>query len=1049
MIFNRRFYILIFALVCCCKMVSQSFKLQKNGVAEEAGVIKVKWHGPFSFQRKGIIIRTLAFEGVSFIEEKDFLPYLSLKEPCKQGVKLLAIVQPVLTETLSAQEEASVNKKYITDNFDIIEPSVKTDRKIPYMCYKLIPIRINKTTGKLEKLVSYRIQWQLTSEPLLANQRNGNQYNKTQAFASSSVLSNGTWYKIGTNENAVYKIDKTLLQHMGVDVSSINPKNIKIYGNGGEILSEANSDFHYDDLTENAIFVQGEADGKFDNNDYILFYGQSPNKWKYNAGKNAVIRYTRNKHYYSDSVFYFLTIDNTSFGKRITPLYNAATPATNTVTSFDDYIVYEKDNTNIVTSGREFYGENFDNTPSYTFPFTFPNLLNDIVWLQTDLVGRRVLPLPDGRFDVTYPGSAGSYSVGFSPTGSNFDDDVAEPGNASTYFMYTNAGVNATMNIGVNRTYTDETGWLNYIWLVARRALTMYGSQMTFRDYRSIGTNSVSQFNLQSASSTLRIWNVTDQFNIKEQKITYAANSYSFTAVTDSLEQFIAFDSTSFYNTPGFVGQITPQNLHAMVSGAVDYIIVAPQNFMNQAEQLIALHANPHNENLKGLVVTPDQIYNEFSSGVQDVTAIRQFVRMYYKQASRPPQYLLLFGTGSYRQKDRYDPSNTVLVPAFETYNSWSYIYSRTGDDFYAFLDDNEGLLSVDGDPALNAFIDVGVGRLIVKNASEATAVTNKIIQYYNRVEPTSSCCDQATQNTPDWRNWVSVIADDANPGSTGEDAFFWQQEANANIIQQGDPRYNIDKIYEDAYQVEAVPGGRRYPDVVTAINNRVAKGALIIGYSGHGGELNLSHEEIVTISQIQQWNNINNMPLFFTATCEFSRYDNPDMESAGEDILLNPNGGGIGLFTTTRVAYVSDGWALGPLFYAAAIDSLVNGKRPTLGDIMRITKSTSQGSSYLHFALLGDPAVTLSYPKQYTRPVKVNAHVYTPNVNDTLFALGKYTISGFVSDVAGNKLNTFNGTMYISVFDKPTVLTTLNNSENTPVSTYVLPFLQQKKRFI
>jgi hypothetical protein len=1045
MIFNRKVYILIFVLVCSCKMVSQSFKLQKNDIAaEEAGIIKVKWHGSFSFQRKGIIVKTLSFDGVSFIEEKDFLPYLSLKEPCKQGVKLQAIVQPVLTETLSAQEEASVNKKYVTDNFDIIEPSVRTTRKIPYMCYKLIPIRINKTTGKLEKLVSYRIQWQLTSEPLLASQRNGNQYNKTQAFAGSSVLSNGSWYKIGTNENAVYKIDKTLLQHMGVDVSSIDPRNIKIYGNGGEILSEANSDFHYDDLTENAIFVQGETDGKFDNNDYILFYGQSPHKWKYNAGKNVCTRYERNKHYYSDSVFYFLTIDNTSMGKRITPVSNASAPATNTVTSFDDYIVYEKDIVNIVTSGREFYGENFDNTPSYSFPFTFPNLLNDTVWIQTDLVGRRVLPLPSGRFDVTYPSSPpSSYSVSFSYTGSSFDDDVAKPGNACTYFMYTNAGVNATMNIGINRTYTDETGWLNYIWVVARRALTMYGNQMTFRDYRSIGTNSVSQFNIQSPSSTLRIWNVTNQFNISEQQTTFAANSYSFTATTDSLEQFIAFDGTS-YKTPGFAGQVTPQNLHAMVSGAVDYIVVAPQSFMNQAEQLVALHANPHNENLKGLVVTPDQIYNEFSSGVQDITAIRQFVRMYYKTASRQPQYLLLFGTGSYKQKDRYDPSNTVLVPTFETYNSWSYINSKTGDDFYAFLDDNEGVIDVDGQP-INEFIDMGVGRLTVKNASEATAVTNKIIQYYNRVEPTSSCCDQATQNTPDWRNWISVIADDANVGSTGEDAFLQQQEANSNLIEQDQPRYNIDKIYEDAYQVEAVPGGRRYPDVVTAINNRVAKGALIIGYSGHGDVSELSHEEIITIGQIERWNNINNMPLFFTATCEFSRFDDPNLESAGEDILLNPNGGGIGLFTTTRVAYVSDGWALGPLFYAAAIDSLVGTKLPTLGDIIRITKSTSQGAGYLHFALLGDPAVTLSYPKQYTRPVQVNAHVYTPNINDTLFALGKYTISGFVSDVAGNKLNTFNGNMYISVFDKPTVLTTLNNSGNTPISTYVINFLQQK----
>ena len=573
---------------------------------------------------------------------------------------------------------------------------------------------------------------------------------------------------------------------------------------------------------------------------------------------------------------------------------------------------------------------------------------------------------------------------------------------------------------------------------------------MTFRDYRCIGANAVSQFNLQSTSSTLRIWNVTDQFNISEQQTTFASNNYSFSIVTDTLKQFIAFDSTASYRIPSFVGQLANQNLHAMNPSQssssppepADYIIIAPQGFLGQAQQLAQLH-NKY-EHLSSVIVTPDQIYNEFSSGVQDIMAIRQFVRMYYKTfTSRPPQYLLLLGTGSYRQKDRYDANNTVLVPTFETYNSWSHIQSKTGDDFFAFLDDNEGSISPDGIPV--GLIDIGVGRLVVKNSSEATGVTNKIIQYYKRVEPTSSCCDQATQNTPDWRNWISLIADDANPGSSGEDDFFFQQEGIAASIQQGAPTYNIDKIYEDAYQVESVPGGRRYPDVNTAINNRVAKGALIMGYSGHGDVLELSHEEIITLVQIQQWSNITNMPLFFTATCEFSRYDDPTLESAGEQILLNPNGGGIGLFTTTRVAYTSDGWSLGPYFYAAAIDSMVNGKRPTLGDIIRITKADPARSGYLHFALLGDPALTLSYPKQNTSQVKVNAHAYTPNVNDTLSALGKYTVTGYVSNAAGSKANTFNGNIYISVFDKPSLLTTLNNSQNTPVSSYIFNFFQQK----
>ena len=1076
--FKQRIYLFHFLfLVFWVDSSAQTFKTQKNNLAEEKApivpakplqpainpgvtlspvdksLLNIKWHNPVTFTKKGKNNSVLSFEGISYFEEKNFLPYIILKTACNQNVKMQAVIQPEKTEVLTAQEEQCVDKRYLTENFALVESKIVTYRKIPYTYVDLIPLRINKSTGKIEKLLSYRLQWQLTNESLSAAISNGAQASRTQSanYASTSVLATGTWYKIGTAKNAVYKIDKKMLQSIvgpNVDVSSIDPKNIKIYGNGGEILSEANYNFHYDDLIENAIFVQGQNDGVFNDGDYILFYGQSPHKWKYNAGNNSNTRYYRNKHYYSDSVFYFLNYDNPTAGKRIASQTNASGAVTNVVNSFDDFMYHENDLVSLVTSGRELYGENYDNTASYSFNFYFPNIENDTVWLRTDILGRRVqqsgtATLPPGAFDIVYPGAGNSYQVNFPTTGSSYDNDIGAPLSNSGVksFVYTNATSNLPINISVNRTFSDETGWLNYIWVIARRSLIMNGSQMTFQDYRSIAPNAVSQFNLQSPLSTIRIWNISDQFNIAEQQLTYSANTYSFAATTDSLQQFIAFDGTSF-ETPAFVGKVANQNLHSLRN--LEYVIVSYPGFTGSAQQVLSLHEQANNENLKGIVVTPDAIYNEFSSGIQDITAIRQFMRMLYTQSTVLPRYLLLYGTGSYLQKNRYDPSNTVYVPAFETYNSWSFTNSKTGDDFYALLDNNEGLISSDGVP--DGIIDIGVGRLTVKNNAEAVAVANKISQYYNRQEPTSSCCDQATQNTPDWRNWVCLIADDANPDPTGnsnwEIGFLYQQESNAAMI-QNNFRYNVDKIYEDAYLVEAVPGGRRYPDVNTAINNRVAQGALIIGYSGHGGELNLSHEEIVTIPQIAQWNNINNMPLFFTATCEFSRYDDPTIESAGEDILLNPQGAGIGLFTTTRLAYITDGNVLGPVFYPTALDTFVNGKRPTLGDIMRITKFSQP--NYLHFALLGDPALTLSYPKQYTSPVQINNHMYVAGVMDTISALGKYKITGYISDVNGNKINNFNGTIYITVFDKPNQLVTLNNSQNTPNATFIVPFNLQK----
>jgi len=395
MIFNKNFYIIVFILFPFSKIFSQSAKSQKNKSIKDPSIIEIKWHSPMSFEKKGKIEKVLSFDGGAYIEEKSFLPYLLLRESIKQNVKLKPDIQVVSTETLTAQEESCVNLKYITERFEAIESNISTYRKEHFVLCKLVPIRINKTSGKLEKLVSYRIKWLQTSEPIITNQRNG-KHSKIQssATASVSVLATGNWYKIGTAENAIYKIDGTMLQSIlgpGMNISNVNPKYIKIYGNGGEILSEANSDFHYDDLTENAIFVSDSGTiGVFDNNDYILFYGQSPHKWNYNSGKSASTRYSRNKHYYSDSVFYFLTIDNSSPGKRIIMQPNVSAPANYTVTSFDDYAVHENDLITIVQSGRELYGESFENTQSYSFSFPFSNLQNDTVWLTTDLIGTRI-----------------------------------------------------------------------------------------------------------------------------------------------------------------------------------------------------------------------------------------------------------------------------------------------------------------------------------------------------------------------------------------------------------------------------------------------------------------------------------------------------------------------------------------------------------------------------------------------------------------------------------------------------------------------------------
>lgn len=1001
-----------------------------GSVVESAEVQKINWLKPIGQFKQGKTTHLLAFEGVNYLEDRENLPYVFVNAPCKEDVKVMPLVEAVETATLSAEEEACVSKKFLENDFQFTESFVLYADKKPYTYVRLIPLRVNKQSGRIEKLIAYHLTWKNSSERIAGSQKSA-----SALYASGSVLATGTWYKIGTTDNAVYKIDKAFLQELGVDISSIDPRNIKIFGNGGELLSENNSDFHYDDLNENAIFVQGESDGVFNANDYILFYGQSPHKWKYSPGAGACTRYTRNKQWYDDTTYYFLTVDNTP-GKRIQQQSSSVATPNYTVTSFDDCQVHETDAVNVVKSGRELYGENFENTQQYTFGFSFPVVQNDTVWIKTSILGRRVDPgtgVPPGAYDISYPG--GTYTVSFPVTCSDYDCDIGKDvsGCGSTAFIYSGS---PSISVTVNRSFTDESGWLNYIWVIARRGLTMIGSQMPFMDYRSVGVGRVSQFNVTSGISGLRIWDVTDGMNVAEQQTSFSSGLHSFVLPTDTLRRFIAFDGSN-YKTPSYSQKIANQNLHAL--SPVDYIIVAHPWFVNDAQQLGDLHSQK--EKFSYVVVTPDEIYNEFSSGSQDITAIRQFIRMLYKRAGTgggQPKHVLLYGDGSYLYKDRNPQTNTNFVPTFQTLNSGSYISSKCGDDFFGFLDDNEGTIDCCGNP--NGIMDIGVGRLPVHSLSEAHNVLNKIESYYARKIPTSSCCDGVTANAEDWRNWVCFIADDANPGGVWETTFVTQSESFASMV-GANKRYNVDKIYEDAYKVVSVPGGRRYPDVVTAINNRVSRGALIMGYSGHGGELGLSHEEIITVNQIQSWSNINNMPLFFTATCEFSRFDDPERTSAGEYIILNPNGGGIGLFTTTRLAFASDGISLGSTFYPAAINKLSNGNYPVLGDIIKKTKQAQP--NYFHFSLLGDPALMLSYPKEDISTYQINSHITAVGVPDTMSALGKYTVTGFIADTAGNKVTSFNGNLYPTIFDKPVLLTTLDNSGNG--ASAIINFFLQK----
>ncbi len=1007
-------------LIIAVRLVS--YAQTKPVTKVNASEYRIEWQRPMTQKMSnGELKKFMTFTGAQFRIEDELLPSFSLQVALSGEQEISAEVINASYELLTDEETALVkNPKKISDQI-IITTNIVFIKKQARGIISFVPIRKNNNTGKFEKLVSFDLS-------IIINRSGKSTTRSVHTYAANSVLQTGKWYKIAVPNDGIYKLSFSFLQSLGMDVATIDPQNIRVYGNAVGMLPEASANFRRDDLTENAISFQGDADNVFGTSEYFTFFAKGPNTWTYNSASCPKYKHTTN--IYSDSTYYFITAD-LGAGKRMQTQASLPDAATHTVTTFDDYAFHESDNLNFIKSGRQWFGEYFDNIATYNFSFSFPNIdVNNPATVKASVASKY-----SGFSNYTVNGNA------IPPIGVASGDVYAVTGN--TCFSFNPASSLVTVN--VTKQTANAIGWLDYVEVNVRRQLSMSGSQMMFRDAQSVGATNIAKYVLTS-SGTIQIWDVTDPTNAFSQAFQVNGNNYEFTLPADTLRQFVAFTGSS-YNTPSAVGVVENQDLHGLTNK--DFIIITHPDFLEEAKQLANYHESA--DQLTTHVVTTNQIYNEFSSGARDATALRDFVKMFYDRATIPselPKYLLLFGDGSYDNKNRF-AFNTNFIPTYESIESQSLTASYVSDDFYACLDDSEGLM-VDGSNVANSdVIDVGVGRFPVKSKAEAQTAINKIFAYKRvGVPPTlgnvANSCSSSTTGSPfgDWRNTVCFIGDDEDgglhEGYNGQGA-----DQLANMVDTGYDDYNVDKIYFDSYVQVATPGGDRYPGVADAINKRVEKGALIMNYTGHGGEVGLAHERVVEISQINSWQNLNNMPFWVTATCELSRFDDPERTSAGEYIFLSPTGAGIGLLTTTREAFASPNFVINTSFYNAVF-APINGKMPTLGDVDEYVKSHTNGfNSYgRNFTLLGDPALTLNYPKWDVSTDTVNAVPVTASSSDTLRALSRVTVSGFVRDNNTQAiLSNYNGVMYPTVYDKPQNITTLSNdgTQASPAFTFKL----------
>lgn len=812
---------------------------------------------------------------------------------------------------------------------------------------------------------------------------------------TKSVLANGDYYKLSIPKSGVYKITRTLLTKMGV-AQSFDPRNIKIYSNIGGHLAERNDESSISDLLELPIVVKGEQDGKFDNSDEIYFYAEGASKWLYDPISKI---YNYKNNVYDVNNYIFLTISN-SAGKRIKDV-NLTTFAEYETTEFDNIQIWEEDKINLLSreintqgSGKQWFGDYFRNgeTKNYFQNFNFTKIKTSSI-INVELLVASRSPFRS-QFTLNTGKETGNVNTN-SANISEIESDYAALGTISQSFTYNSDFKEMTLKYNGNAP-TGEA-WLDYIKLTSRGSLVFNKDNFIFSDQNAIGK--IAKFIFDKPSPNLKVWNVTEIDKVQSYSL---INSSLTMSKEDKLQWLVAFEENSCIE-PSFISKIENQNLHSITKA--DMLVIFPKGF-ERAAQKIAIHRSQY-DGLNVVIASIEEVYNEFSSGRKDATALRNFSKTIFDRDNKF-KYLLLLGDGTY--DSRHISNNTSdfsFLPVFETDQSINPIGSFPSDDYFALLSDLEG-------GQLTGALDIAVGRIPVKTPQEADTIIAKVINY-----------DLSKESLGEWRSNVGFLADDED-----YNIHLQQTDRIATKVEATNPELNVTKIYMDAFPQVSTPGGQRFPDVTQSLNNNIFQGLLTLAYLGHGGPQGLAQERVLQINDIRAWNNKRTPTVLITATCSLTGYDNPALVTAGEEAILNPNGGAVALFSTVRSVYSSENERLTSSVFDF-IYKKVDGRGQRFGDIF-VKAKNNQGQDTLSentrkFALIGDPSQRIALPTDRVELTHING-LPSEKFTESVTALDKVTLRGEVKDLNNFLINNFNGNINITIFDKKSILETLAN---------------------
>lgn len=809
-------------------------------------------------------------------------------------------------------------------------------------------------------------------------------------YTESSVLSDGNWRKVKISGEGIVFLSNTQLKNMGFS----DPSKVNIYGYGGIPFSDRiDASTYSDDLPIQPCVRTSTG---------IYFFANSTVAWE--AGTLS-FPYSHAQNLYGTESYYFVSDRETGMSPRVIDGTNFKGDAISegTATILHELELVAPDNT-----GAMFYGEDFRGTPTQTFNFSLPGKSSDDVSVKIAFAANT---------------SNGNSTLKFTANGTALESSDADNIYAvtssemicratETIKNFKLSGDNLALGISFSHNGALHLANLDFIRVNYQRKLDISGGAVDF----SLNLNSVANtITITGATSDTQIWDITEQQRPAIVKFDLSGSTARFSPEKGGYRRYVAFNPGTHQDmTVNGSLPVANQNLHSLP--APDLVILTPSEYKSEAMRVASLHEQE--DNMLVYVLTPEEVYNEFSSGSANINGIRKMLKMWYdrgEQDGHRLQYFLLFGRGTYDNRNITESAkrqNYARLPLWQHPTGLSESTSYCTDDFFGFLEDGSGAFRMESER-----LSIGVGRMPVKSKAEAAQAVEKLLSYVK------------TSDFGDWRNQVMLIADDQDSGQHLEQAENVFSGMTSSLTGSD---FVYEKLYLDAYNLKFGGTGNTYPEATARMLKLYNDGVLFVDYIGHGAPKSWGHEGLWTYTQITQMQN-KRWPIYLTATCSFGRWDDFDI-CAAEELWLNPKGGGIAFITSPRVAYIAANGIFNRKITENMFEPLADGRPKRLGDVIREGKNgvISNDDNKLRYVLIGDPAMRVPVPQYKVTLTAINGEAVSESGDiPELRARSKVTLSGKITDRNGNPVSDFSGMLIPTLYDAEKVIQTNGNGED------------------